>query len=100
MAKRTNSPASKAGHCVGIEHDHVRIRGARISADSKGGWIIDRLEEVQGDFAEDAGLIDGLKQIKDKLGVTARDSLVTSVAGKQVLAAQIAFRQLPEEEME
>jgi Tfp pilus assembly PilM family ATPase len=99
MAKRSLK-SNFAGNCVGLEHDHLRIRGVRAAADGKGGWIVSRLEEVQGDFAEDAGLIEGYKVIKDKLGIGARDNVVACVGGKQVFAAQLPFRKLPKEEME
>lgn len=91
---------SRAGYFVGIEYDHLAIRAARISSDGKGGVAIDKLEECKGDYAEDEGLGDGLKQIKEKLGVGPRDSLVTCISGKQVFASQLPFRSLSREEME
>jgi Tfp pilus assembly PilM family ATPase len=101
MAKpRRKNPLPKPGFSVGLEYDHLAIRGARLSSDGRGGIAVDHLEEVRGDYAEDTGLIDGLKKIKEKLGMTPRDSVVACLSGKQVFASQLAFRNLPREEME
>lgn len=91
---------SKPGFTVGIEHDHQAIRSARLSADGRGGFTVDRLEEVKGDFVEDIGLLDGFRQIKNLLGIGSRDSVVACLSGKQVFATQIPFRKLGVEEME
>jgi Tfp pilus assembly PilM family ATPase len=99
MVKRSIQ-TSRAGFTVGIEYDHMSIRSARLSSDGRGSFIVDRLEEMRGDFLEDAGLLDGLRQIKTRLNVSIRDSIVSCLAGKQVYASQLEFRKLGPEEME
>lgn len=91
---------SKPGFAVGLEQDHLAVRGARLAADGKGGFAVDRLEEVRGNFVDDAALIEALRSLKGKLGMGARDAVVTCLGGKQVFASQIGFRRLPKEEME
>lgn len=99
MVKRSIQ-TSKPGYVIGIEHDHLMIRCARISTDGRGGNSIDRLEEVTGDFSEDFGLLEGFRKIKSALNIGNRDSVIACLAGKQVFAAQIPFRKLGSEEME
>lgn len=99
MAKRTIQ-ASKPGYSVGIEHDHLAIRAARISMDGRGGFTMDRLEEARGDYQEESALLEGLRQIKSALGTSSRDNVVACISGKQVFATQMEFRQLNPEEME
>jgi Tfp pilus assembly PilM family ATPase len=98
MTKRTIQ-ASRPGKILGIEHDHLGIRCARLSTDGRGGFAVDRLEEIKGNFAEDAALLEGFRKIKGLVG-TGRDSVVTCLAGKQVFASQIEFRRLSPEEMD
>jgi Tfp pilus assembly PilM family ATPase len=100
MSKSSPKTVLKPGYTVGLEYDHLAIRGARIASDRKGGVSIDRLDEIRGDYTQDESLIDGLRSIKEKLGVTARDTIVACLAGKQVFASQITFRNLGREEME
>jgi Tfp pilus assembly PilM family ATPase len=99
MVKRSIQ-TSKPGYTVGIEFDHLAIRGARLSYDGRGGFSVNRLEEIRGDFAEDRSVLEGLRQLKTKLGLVGRDSVVTCLSGKQVFASQIEFRRLESEEME
>lgn len=99
MVKSAIQP-SRPGTTVGIEFDHLAIRAALLTADGKGGVSIERLEEARGDFEEDSGLLEGLRQIKNALGISGRDGVVACMAGKQVFASQIAFRKLPLEELE
>jgi Tfp pilus assembly PilM family ATPase len=99
MVKRSIQ-TSKPGYSLGIENDHLAIRAARLSSDGRGGFAVDRLEEVRGDFSEDAGLIEGFRKVKALLGVGARDSVITCLTGKQVFATQLPFRKLGPEEME
>ncbi|MDB5103250.1 MAG: type pilus assembly protein PilM [Fibrobacteres bacterium] len=91
---------SKPGFAFGIEHDHRAIRAARLSSDGRGAYSVDRLEEVKGDFSEDGGLLEGFRKVKSLLNIGARESLIACLAGKQVFAAQVAFRKLGAEEME
>lgn len=99
MVKRTIQ-TSKPGHVVGIEHDHHAIRCARLSTDGRGGFTVDRLEEFKGNYAEDADLLEGFRQVRNIFGLNARDAVITCLSGKQVFAAQLDFRRLGAEEME
>ncbi|MBW8888367.1 MAG: pilus assembly protein PilM [Fibrobacteres bacterium] len=99
MTKRTIQ-AAKPGKILGIEHDHLGIRCARLSSDGRGSFTVDRLEEIKGDFAEDAALLEGLRQVRSIFGVSSRDAVVTCLAGKQIFASQIEFRRLSPEEMD
>lgn len=92
--------AVKPGFQVGIEFDHLAIRSVRLASDGRGGHAVDAMVDVTGNFAEDGELIDGLKQVKDRLRLGMRDPLATCLSGKQVSVSQIAFRKLPPEEME
>ena len=99
MVKRTIQ-SSKPGFSIGVEHDLHGIRGARLALDGRGGYTIEKLEEVTGNFLEDGKLLDGLRQLKDKLLPLQRDAVVACLSGKQVYAAQMEFRHLAPEEME
>jgi Tfp pilus assembly PilM family ATPase len=91
---------SKPGYTIGIEHDHRSIRAARLSSDGRGGFGVDRLEAVEGDFSEEMGLLDGFRRVKNALNIGSRDSVVACLAGKQVFATELPFRRLAAEEME
>ena len=99
MVKRTIQ-TSKPGFTTGVEHDHHGIRAARLAVDGRGGYSIDRLEEIKGDFSEDGGLLEGFRQLREKLSPGPRDAIVACISGKQVYASQMEFRHLPHEEME
>ena len=99
MAKRTIQTA-KPGKILGIEHDHLGIRCARLSSDGRGGFAVERLEEIKGNFGEDAALLEGIRQIRAIIGTSAKEPVVTCLAGKQVFASQIEFRRLSPEEMD
>jgi len=99
MVKRSIQ-TTKPGYTVGIENDHLSIRAARMAADGRGGFSVDRLEELKGTFSEDANLLDGYRQLKSRMGLTNRDSVVACLSGKQVFASQLPFRRLGPEEME
>jgi Tfp pilus assembly PilM family ATPase len=99
MVKRTIQ-TSKPGFSIGIEHDQHGIRAARLAMDGRGGYAVDRLEDVKGDFAEDDALLEGFRQLKDRLNLSQRDALVACISGKQVFASQMEFRMLPHGEME
>lgn len=96
---KNGAKRAKADHWVGMEHDHLDMRGARLAADGKGGFAVERLEEVHGDFADPKGLAEGFRILKGKLGMASKDSLVTCLSGKQTFASQLTFRRLPPEEM-
>lgn len=98
--KTKSATHSKPGISVGLEFDHLAIRAARLAADGKGGHAVESMADVTGNFTEDADLIEGLRQIKDRLKIGAKDVLATCLSGKQVSASQITFRRLPPEEME
>jgi Tfp pilus assembly PilM family ATPase len=99
MVKRSIQ-TSKPGFTVGIEYDHLAIRVARLAADGRGGFIVNRLEELKGDYSEDQGLLNGLGQIKSMMGINSREPVVTCLTGKQIFATQLPFRKLAKEEME
>jgi len=87
---------------VGIEYDSLGIRAAKITSSVTGreiNYVLENLQEVKGDFDKETELVAGLKKIKDRIGAGTRDNIVTCVAGKQVYAAQISFKRLPEAEM-
>lgn len=90
----------KAGASIGLEFDHLGIRAARLSLDGRGGGTVEKAVEILGDFAEDAKLLEGLRQLKEQLGGFGRSTVITCLSGKQVATTQIAFRRLPQEEME
>lgn len=91
---------AKPGTLIGLEFDHLSIRAARLSTDGKGNHTIESLLDVTGNFAEDADLNGGLKQIRDQLRIGPKDQLASCLSGKQVSVSQITFRDLPAEEME
>jgi Tfp pilus assembly PilM family ATPase len=87
---------------IGLDFDSTAIRGARIELAPGGSetmYVLKQLEQVRGSFTKDEALISGLKQIRDKLQISAADRLVTCVSGKQVYAAQMPFKKLPAAEM-
>jgi len=89
---------------VGFEMDAVSIRGARLVTDQKGkavksDWKLLSVDEVTGDFFEDAKTVAGLKKLKDKLGVQGGDRVSICLAGKQTYAIQLDVRKLPDNEM-
>jgi Tfp pilus assembly PilM family ATPase len=99
MVKRSIQ-TSRPGHTVGVEYDHLAIRAARLSTDGRGGFAVEKLEELRGDFSEDVSLLEGLRKIREKLSTGMKDAVVACLAGKQVYASQMPFRRLGQEEME
>lgn len=97
--KPRKKSSGRPGYSVGLEFDHLAIRAAKLGTDGNGGWKVEDLADVTGNFAEDADLIEGLRQLKDRLRIASRDGLATCLTGKQVSASQITFRNLPAEEM-
>lgn len=98
--KTQTAKHSKPGFSVGLEFDHLAIRAVRLAGDGRGGFSVDGMADVTGNFAEDADLVDGLRQVKERLKISAKDVLATCLSGKQVSVSQITFRRLPPEEME
>lgn len=99
MSKRTIQ-ATRPGFTIGIEHDHLAIRGARLAMDGRGGFSVDRLEEVHGNFSDDDALLEGFRRLKASIRMGSKDCVSTSLSGKQVFAAQLEFRRLKADEME
>lgn len=91
---------SKPGYVVGIEFDHRSIRAARLSSDGRGGFAVSALEEQAGEYGEDVPLMEGLRQVKTRLGGGLREPVISCLAGKQVFATQMGFRRLTGDEME
>lgn len=98
MVKKTKVTV-KRGSTVGLEFDNMIIRGARLSWSSVGGCVVERLEQVSGDFSGEDGLAEGLRQMRGVLDIGGKESLVVGLSGKHVFAAQLPFRKLPPEEM-
>jgi len=93
MAKTTVS--------TGIELDSQSIRAARITgrAGRTGLPVISALDEVKGPFTKDEEVVEGLRTLKRRMGISSSDRVAVCVGGKQVYAAQLNFRKLPDEEM-
>ena len=93
MVKRSIQVA-RPGYSIGIEYDHLAIRAARLSTDGRGGFTIDKLEEIRGDYAEEENLLIGFRQMRSALNLGGRDHLVACLGGKQVFATELEFRGL------
>jgi len=85
---------------TGIEYDEAGIRAAMLTSNRKGTVNIEALEEVTGDFTTQEKLVKGIKEIRDRLPSGVKESFVSCLPGKEIYAAQIAFRNLPPSEME
>lgn len=96
----TSKKKPRTGHAVGLEFDHLAIRAARLVLNVGSAHAVENLVDVAGDFTTDDGLVDGLRQVRDRLKLTPREPLGTCLAGKQVSVSQIPFRRLAREEME
>lgn len=86
----------------GIEYDQCGIRGARVVMERVGDdelRVLDTVEEITGDFSTGEELLAGLKQLREKLAAAAGGFLATCIGGKEVYAARLAFRRLPDNEM-
>jgi len=92
----------KTANAVGIDIDSHGIRAVLINTREINGKMVRTLtqwEEVRGNFDDESELLQGLKSIREKIGISHLSSVVTAVSGKQVYVAQIPFRKLPPEEM-
>jgi Tfp pilus assembly PilM family ATPase len=88
---------------IGIDFDNYGIRMARLMAKAAGAgtlFIVDKLESVRGDFAKEESASEAMRQMRDKIAPSMGDAVVSCVSGKQVYAAQLQFRKLPDEEMQ
>ena len=87
---------------IGIDLDMQAIHAVKIKHRSVGKNdipVISAIEEMPGSFVKDDEIIAGLKAIKQRIGVSFSDTVVTCLGGKQTYAAQIAFKKMPDEEM-
>jgi Tfp pilus assembly PilM family ATPase len=88
---------------IGLEYDNAAIHCVRLQKEKTGGneycCEVEQVEEICGDFAREDDLVDGLKSIKDTIGIRAGENVVTCVGGKQVYTQQLRFRILPGDEM-
>jgi type IV pilus assembly protein PilM len=90
----------KGATAIGIEIETQAIRAACISpskADTHAS--ISAIEEIIGTFVTDEQIIEGLRTLRKKMDISFADSIVTCVSGKQVYAAQMTFKKLPDEEL-
>jgi Tfp pilus assembly PilM family ATPase len=87
---------------IGIEHDTISIRAAKLNIQTGGSRqkvVVAGLSELRGDFSTDESIAGGMKKIKEKIAVSPTDLVATTIAGKQVFVTQIPFRKLPDDEM-
>ena len=94
--------AKKTSIAIGIDTDSHGIRAVRIQNSEVNGKIVrsvTQCEEVRGNFDNETEFHNGLKSIREKIGVSFQSSVVTCVSGKQVYVAQIPFRKVPLPEM-
>ena len=87
---------------IGIEHDTMSIRAAKLNLIKSGSKIsvkVMGLSELYGDFSNDDNISGGIKKIKDKISINPSDRVVTCLAGKQVYVAQMPFKKLADDEM-
>ncbi len=89
----------KGGAAVGVEFDSRSIRAAKVRPGKGGMPFISGLEEIHGSFTDDNKIVEGLRTIRQKAGVSFTDVIVTCVGGRQTYAAQHFFRRLPDEEL-
>lgn len=94
--------ATKQSTTIGIEYDNHGIRAAKVGASRIGkdiSYEVESLAEIRGSFTKDEELAQGLAQLKEKIPNTGADKVVSCLAGKQVYAAELPFRRLPDDEM-
>jgi Tfp pilus assembly PilM family ATPase len=87
---------------IGIEHDTMSIRAAKLNIVKSGSKITVKvmgLSELYGDFSNDENISGGMKKIKEKISVNPSDRVVTCLSGKQVYVTQMAFKKLADDEM-
>jgi Tfp pilus assembly PilM family ATPase len=102
IAARFRDYKTKTERCLGLEFDNYGVRALRIVRTVKDKEIrfkLDGIQAVEDDFSKEADLVECLLSLKDKLDVTPRDRVVTSIAGRHVYVAQMPFRRLPAAQM-
>lgn len=85
---------------IGLEFDSKGIRAAGVTGTANHLLSVWPIFELQGDFTQEAALIEALKQLRLQLPIHKTDQVVTCVGGKQVFVAQMPFRKLSEIELE
>jgi Tfp pilus assembly PilM family ATPase len=103
MAKRTT--------VIGIDQDSGCIRAVRLGVErpaakgAKGAKpapefkLLDAVELEGAIGGDDAALFGALKQIRDKMSISAGEEIVTCLSGKQTFAGQMTVKKLPDGEM-
>jgi len=94
--------ARKPRRSIGMEYDIQGIRAAELKrAEIESGHVteIESLQEIRGDFREEKDLLKALREMRALLSIGNGDRLATCLIGKQVYAAQMPFKQLPDEEL-
>ena len=87
---------------IGIDYTPTAVRAARTTCKKSGGstvFLLEKLEELKGDFTKETNLIGALKDMKQQMNKGGEARFVTCVSGKQVFAAELPFRRVPLEEM-
>ncbi len=94
--------AKKQTSTIGLEYDNFGIRAAKVTATPRGKetqFHIKALEEITGNLTRDEDLVKGLKMMYKKMSPGPGDPVVSCISGKQLYAAQLPFKRLPDEEM-
>ncbi len=94
--------AKKLQSTVGIEYDQRGIRLAKLTGKKVGsdiGFYLDILEERTGDFSKEDELVKVLKDLREAASIDQHTKIVTCVSGKQIYAAEVPFRKLPDAEL-
>ena len=94
--------ASKSNTTIGLDIDTHCIRAAKVTARRLGKsvqYVVDRVDELNGAFVKDESIVEGLRKMHNIVSPSVNDRVVTCLAGKQVYAAQVQHRKLPESEM-
>lgn len=92
----------KSSTTIGLEYSPYYVRAARTTSYKTGMELelsLEDMEEITGDFSNDKNLVQALKNIRQKISISHHEDFVTCVFGKQVYAAQLPYRDLPEKEM-
>ena len=89
---------------IGIDIDTQSMRAARMrhgkpGYTNVGNPVIESLKEISGPFSTDEQTVKGLKKLQQQLSIGPNDAVAISISGKQVYAAQLMFRKLPDNEM-
>ena len=93
--------AKKTSAIIGIEYDHLGIRAARLGCKKVGpdtAFLLEGLEEKRGEFVKEDELVKALRELRESF-YDSGCTVSTCVSGKQVFAAEVPFRSLPDAEM-